>query len=128
MLKQNFLNKCKAFAPNLVVQGEIPHDLDKVQIVTARAFKPIDVILDITRAYHAKNGKYFLLKGRQEKIQRFKNQVYALEIPSHGRRTPPGSYLKNLLLKQVFCFYFLQLPFLINSFTVQSLIEVNITR
>lgn len=68
VLKQNFLNKCKTLAPNLVIQGEIPHDLDKVQIVTARAFKPIDVILDITRQYYAKKGKYFLLKGRKEKI------------------------------------------------------------
>lgn len=68
ILKQEFLNKCKAIAPNLVIQGEIPHDLDKVQIVTARAFKPIDVILDITRVYYAKKGKYFLLKGRREKI------------------------------------------------------------
>lgn len=68
VLKQNFLNECKSLAPNLVVQGEIPHDLDKVQIVTARGFKPIDVILDITRIYYGKKGKYFLLKGRQEKI------------------------------------------------------------
>lgn len=68
ILKQNFLKKCIEFASNLVVQGEIPHDLDKVQIVTARAFKPIDVILDITRIYYGKKGKYFLLKGRQEKI------------------------------------------------------------
>lgn len=68
VLKQNFLNECKSLAPNLVVQGEIPHDLDKVQMVTARGFKPIDVILDITRIYHSKKGKYFLLKGRQEKI------------------------------------------------------------
>ncbi|AZZ37976.1 16S rRNA (guanine(527)-N(7))-methyltransferase RsmG [Bdellovibrio sp. qaytius] len=68
VLKQNFLKKCIALASNLVVQGEIPHDLDKVQIVTARAFKPIDVILEITRSYYGKKGKYFLLKGRQEKI------------------------------------------------------------
>jgi 16S rRNA (guanine527-N7)-methyltransferase len=68
VLKQNFLKKCIELASNLVVQGEIPHDLDKVQIVTARAFKPIDVILDITRVYYEKKGKYFLLKGRQEKI------------------------------------------------------------
>lgn len=68
ILKQNFLKKCITLAPNLVVNGEITHDLDKVQIVTARAFKPIDVILDITRIYYQKKGKYFLLKGRQEKI------------------------------------------------------------
>ncbi|MES3037174.1 MAG: RsmG family class I SAM-dependent methyltransferase [Bdellovibrionota bacterium] len=67
-MKQEFLNKCKAFAPNLDVQGDIPFSLKDVQLVVARAFKPIDVTLDMSRRYFDAKGKYFLLKGRREKI------------------------------------------------------------
>lgn len=67
-LKQEFLNRCKAMAPNLQVHGEIPLDLKGIDVVTARAFKPIDVILDVSRNYYKNKGKYFLLKGRREKI------------------------------------------------------------
>lgn len=102
VLKQNFLNKCKTLAPNLVVQGEIPHDLDKVQIVTARAFKPIDVILDITRVYHGKKGKYFLLKGRQEKIdeefQLAKKKFKDLKIESVPLKSPVMDVERHLVL------------------------------
>lgn len=66
--KQEFLSRCKTIAPNLEIHGEIPKDLGAVDLVTARAFKPIDVILDVSRSYYAKGGKYFLLKGRREKI------------------------------------------------------------
>ena len=52
----------------LKVNGEIPPDLKEIEIVSARAFKPIDVILDMSRNYYGKGGKYFLLKGRAEKI------------------------------------------------------------
>lgn len=67
-LKQDFLNKCKSLAPNLNVYGDIPLDLKNIDLVTARAFKPIDVILDISRRYFENKGQYFLLKARQEKI------------------------------------------------------------
>ena len=67
-LKQDFLNKCRTIAPNLVVNGEIPPRLDQIELVVARAFKPLDVILEISRTYYLKGGKYFLLKARQEKI------------------------------------------------------------
>ncbi len=66
--KREFLNRCKTLAPNLEVQGEIPKVLKDVDVVTARAFKPLDVILDISRDYYLKKGRYFLLKGRREKI------------------------------------------------------------
>jgi 16S rRNA (guanine527-N7)-methyltransferase len=66
--KQEFLRKCQSIAPNLKINGEIPLDLKDIEIVSARAFKPIDVILDMSRNYYAKGGKYFLLKGRKEKI------------------------------------------------------------
>ncbi|MFN3454122.1 MAG: RsmG family class I SAM-dependent methyltransferase [Pseudobdellovibrio sp.] len=68
-LKQNFLNQCKTIAPNINVAGEVTHDLDKVELVTARGFKPVDVILDMTRFYYGKKGQYFLLKARKEKIE-----------------------------------------------------------
>lgn len=66
--KQEFLNKCKSIAPNLSVHGEIPKDLKDVQLVTARGFKPVDVILEVSRDYYKNGGKYFLLKARKEKI------------------------------------------------------------
>ncbi len=66
--KQEFLERCRAIAPNLNVQGEIPIKLPGYDLVTARAFKPLDVILDISRDYYKNGGKYFLLKGRREKI------------------------------------------------------------
>jgi 16S rRNA (guanine527-N7)-methyltransferase len=66
--KREFLNRCKTFAPNLEIHGEIPRSLGPVELVTARAFKPMDVILDMSRDYYGKGGRYFLLKGRLEKI------------------------------------------------------------
>ena len=62
------MNRCKAVAPNLQIHGEIPKNLPGIDVVTARAFKPVDVILDISRDYYKNGGKYFLLKGRREKI------------------------------------------------------------
>ena len=67
-LKQEFLNRCKTIAPNLKINGDIPPRLDQIEVVMARAFKPLDVILEISRSYYAKGGKYFLLKARKEKI------------------------------------------------------------
>lgn len=90
--KQIFLNKCLEIAPNLVIHGEIPNELKSIELITARAFKPIDVILDISRKYYNSGRKYFLLKGRAEKIEeelnlarkKFKNldiQNYKLASP-----------------------------------------------
>lgn len=86
VLKQEFLKRCKSLAPNLEIHGEIPLDLKNTDLVTARGFKPIDVILDVSRNYHNKGGKYFLLKARKEKIdeeillakKKFKNLKYEL--------------------------------------------------
>lgn len=66
--KQEFLERCKKMAPNIEVETEIPLDLDGIELVMARAFKPLDVILDMSRKYYEAGGKYFLLKGRREKI------------------------------------------------------------
>lgn len=68
-LKQDFLNRCREIAPNLKVCGELPPHLKNIDLVTARAFKPIDVLLDMTRNYFAEDGKYFLLKARKTKIE-----------------------------------------------------------
>ncbi len=66
--KQEFLFKCSRIAPNIQVHGEIPLELKGVDLVTARGFKPLDVILDMSRNYYGKNGSYFLLKARRDKI------------------------------------------------------------
>jgi 16S rRNA (guanine527-N7)-methyltransferase len=68
VLKQEFLTRCKALAPNLHIHGEIPVELKNIDLVVARGFKPIDVILDVSRTYFKNHGKYFLLKARKEKI------------------------------------------------------------
>lgn len=69
VLKQEFLKRCKVFAPNITVEGDIPPKLQDINLVMARGFKPIDVILDMSRTYFQGGGKYFLLKARLEKIQ-----------------------------------------------------------
>jgi 16S rRNA (guanine527-N7)-methyltransferase len=69
VLKQGFLKKCKAIAPNITVEGDIPPKLQDVNLIMARAFKPVDVILDMSRAYFQGGGKYFMLKARLEKIE-----------------------------------------------------------
>lgn len=66
--KQEFLKKCQSIAKNLQVFGEIPKRLEGVDLVTARGFKPVDVILDVSRDYYKSGGQYFLLKARAEKI------------------------------------------------------------
>lgn len=66
--KREFLNQCLKLAPNLKIDADIPIQLKNFDLVTARAFKPLDVILDMSRSYYKNGGKYFLLKGRKEKI------------------------------------------------------------
>lgn len=92
VLKQGFLKKCKAITPNITVEGDIPPKLQDINLVIARGFKPVDVILDMSRTYFQGGGKYFLLKARREKIdeelvetqKKFKDakiQVEALKSP-----------------------------------------------
>lgn len=68
-LKRDFLSHCLKVTPNLGFKAEVKYDLEGVDLVTARAFKPIDVMLDMTRDYYKRGGKYFLLKARKEKIE-----------------------------------------------------------
>jgi 16S rRNA (guanine527-N7)-methyltransferase len=67
--KQEFLKKCHSLVPNIIVHGDIPADLDAIELVIARAFKPLDVLLEMSRSYYQKSGRYFLLKGRLIKIE-----------------------------------------------------------
>jgi 16S rRNA (guanine527-N7)-methyltransferase len=66
--KRDFLKRCQQISGNIIIEGEIPQALPGIELVTARAFKPLDVILDISRKYYENGGHYFLLKGRKEKI------------------------------------------------------------
>lgn len=68
VLKREFLEKCRRITPNIEIHGEIPLDLGSVELVMARGFKPLDVILDMSRKFYERKGRYFLLKGRREKI------------------------------------------------------------
>lgn len=68
-MKQEFLRRTTELAPNLKVNADIPIQLPAIDLVTARAFKPIDVILQLSRAHAQAGGRYFLLKGRREKIE-----------------------------------------------------------
>ncbi len=103
-LKQDFLNKCRAISPNIQVRGEIPVKLDGVDVVISRAFKPVDVILDMSRSYYEKGGSYFLLKGRLEKIEeeiadakkKFKN----LEVRVEPLKSPVLEVERHLVLIQ----------------------------
>jgi 16S rRNA (guanine527-N7)-methyltransferase len=101
-LKQDFLNRCKTIAPNIKVHGDIPVKLLNIDLVIARAFKPIDVILDVSRDYYNHGGKYFLLKARLEKIneelvlaqKKFKN----LKIKIEPLKSPVLEVERNLVL------------------------------
>lgn len=90
--KREFLERCQAIAPNLKIQGEIPPQLTDYDLVTARAFKPLDVILDISRNYYKQGGRYFLLKGRREKIDEeielSKKKFKDLKISIHPLKSP----------------------------------------
>lgn len=68
--KRVFLETCRMkLSKNLHILGEIPQSFSGVDLVTSRGFKPIDGTLEVSRSYALSQGKYFLLKGRAEKIQ-----------------------------------------------------------
>lgn len=100
--KQEFLKKCAVqLAPNICVQGEIRPDL-KVDLVMARGFKPVDVILEMSRVFYRGGGKYFLLKGRLEKIQEelalAKKKEKSLEYQVVKLTSPVLEVERNLVL------------------------------
>ncbi len=78
--KQEFLKSCLSFAPNIIVKSTIPENFDhhfgnttklsaKENMITARGFKPLHILLELSSWYYQKGGRYFLLKGRREKIE-----------------------------------------------------------
>jgi 16S rRNA (guanine527-N7)-methyltransferase len=67
--KREFLTECQRLFPNINIHAEIPTGKFSADLVVARAFKPIETILDLSRHYYLAGGKYFLLKGRNDKIQ-----------------------------------------------------------
>lgn len=101
-LKQEFLNRCRQFAPNLAVHGEIHLELPGFELVMARAFKPLDVILDVSRRYYQAGGAYFLLKGRAEKIQEemvlAQKKMKDLKIEVRSLKSPVMDVERNLVL------------------------------
>lgn len=100
--KQEFLHRCQALAPNLTIHGEIPKDLGDVELVTARAFKPLDVILNLSRDYHRKGGKYFLLKARREKVEEeialARRQFKNLQVVIEPLKSPVLDVERHLIL------------------------------
>lgn len=67
--KQIFLNSLKSFVPNIEVQGLIPSILPGVDLIMARGFKPLDVIIEMSAEHFKNSGHYFLLKGKIDKIE-----------------------------------------------------------
>lgn len=68
--KQEFLRRCRSsLIGQMTVHADIPIHLPNVGLILARGFKPLDVILDMSRSYYGAGGRYFLLKARAEKIQ-----------------------------------------------------------
>lgn len=100
--KQDFLKKCKVLAPNLEFHGDIPVDLNGIDLVTARAFKSLDVILSMSRSYYLQGGKYFLLKGRLEKINEeiaaSKKSFKDLKVSVQNLKSPVLEVERHLLL------------------------------
>jgi 16S rRNA (guanine527-N7)-methyltransferase len=101
-LKQNFLTKCKAVATNIEVCTEITSNLNHLDIVMARAFKPLDVILEMTQKYFASGGKYFLLKGRREKIDEeillAQKKLKSLQVTIEPLKSPVLEVERHLVL------------------------------
>lgn len=69
--KRQFLSSLMDLCPRIEICGLVePRSLDgPIDFVTARAFKPIHVILELTRHYANRGGKYLLYKGRLARIQ-----------------------------------------------------------
>ncbi|CAM2066834.1 16S rRNA (guanine(527)-N(7))-methyltransferase RsmG [Sulfidibacter corallicola] len=70
-LKCRFLASLADLQLQIEVVGPLPADGSlprEVDLVTARAFKPIAVILELTREYRRRNGAYMLYKARRAKI------------------------------------------------------------
>lgn len=101
--KRSFLEKCRSIAPNLEIVGEIvSSQLTGVELVTARAFKPMEVILDLSRDYYRSGGRYFLLKGRKEKvdeeIQQARKKFKDLQVKIRPLHSPVLEVERHLVI------------------------------
>ncbi len=90
--KSDFLIRCRKLAPNLEIHGEIPPKFGGVDLIMARAFKPMDVILEVSRDYFHGGGRYFLMKGRREKIEEeillARQKFKTLDVNIHALTSP----------------------------------------
>lgn len=70
--KRQFLKSIQdQLCPNLRIYEEVKESqLDGVDLITARAFKPIDIILKLSRSYFQSSGKYLLYKAKSETIKK----------------------------------------------------------
>lgn len=70
--KRQFLKGIQErLCPNLKVLEEVKEsELEGVDLITARAFKPIDIILKLSRSYFQSSGKYLLYKAKSETIKK----------------------------------------------------------
>jgi 16S rRNA (guanine527-N7)-methyltransferase len=87
--KRQFLESQIDFVPNIEVYEEVNSEyLEDIDLITARAFKPIEIILKLSRPYFKSGGRYLLYKAKQDVIQqeikdaRLKNyELIKLESP-----------------------------------------------
>ena len=70
--KRQFLKSVQSnLCPNLKIFEEVKEsELEGVDLITARAFKPIDIILKLSRSYFQTSGKYLLYKAKSESIKK----------------------------------------------------------
>ncbi len=89
-LKRNFLDSLQDICPNIQSFENITNDID-CDLIIARAFKPIDVIIALSPKYFSRSGKYYLLKAKTETIleeikttkPKLKEQDYQIEALKH---------------------------------------------
>lgn len=101
-LKQKFLEHCRGFIPNIKVLGEIPKALGLLDLAMSRAFKPTDVLIEMSRDYFDAGGKYFLFKGRldktNEELALAKKKFKGLKAKIVHLESPVLEVERNLLL------------------------------
>lgn len=68
--KQTYLKALVAYLElkNVYIKASIPEDID-VDLITARAFKSLDGILQVTKTHYKNKKPYFLFKGTPERIK-----------------------------------------------------------
>ncbi|MCB0347949.1 MAG: class I SAM-dependent methyltransferase [Bdellovibrionales bacterium] len=65
--KKEYLSWLRADFPRCQPYSEIPLN-PPVDLITARAFKPLVTILDMTKAYYSNGGRYLLYKGTKTRV------------------------------------------------------------